>query len=85
MRLQSAIFDMDGTLIDSMSMWRNIGPTILRQEGITLTEEMAATFSRITDKEAVQYLRTHCGLDWTQEQVFARIHEIMADFYANRV
>ena len=26
MRLQSAIFDMDGTLLDSMPTWRELGP-----------------------------------------------------------
>lgn len=35
MRLQSAIFDMDGTLLDSMHIWRDIGPRMLRARGIT--------------------------------------------------
>ena len=34
MRLQSAIFDMDGTLLDSMHIWREIGPRMLRARGI---------------------------------------------------
>ena len=34
MRLQSAIFDMDGTLLDSMPMWQGLGPGLLRQFGV---------------------------------------------------
>ena len=30
MRLQSAIFDMDGTLLDSMPIWRDLGTSVLR-------------------------------------------------------
>ena len=34
MRLQSAIFDMDGTLLDSMHIWDDIGPNLLRAQGV---------------------------------------------------
>ena len=34
MRLQSAIFDMDGTLLDSMHIWNDVGPKTLRSMGI---------------------------------------------------
>ena len=34
MRLQSAIFDMDGTLLDSMYIWDDLGPGLLRRQGI---------------------------------------------------
>ena len=33
MRLQSAIFDMDGTLLDSMPTWRELGPSFLKEAG----------------------------------------------------
>ena len=39
MRLQSAIFDMDGTLLDSMFIWDDLGPGMLRDIGITPEED----------------------------------------------
>ena len=33
MRLQGAIFDMDGTLLDSMPAWRSLGASFLRRMG----------------------------------------------------
>ena len=33
MRLQSAIFDMDGTLLDSMFAWDNLATRMLRSLG----------------------------------------------------
>ena len=40
MRLQSAIFDMDGTLLDSMGMWRSLGRGLLERRGITPPEDL---------------------------------------------
>ena len=34
MRLQSAIFDMDGTLVDSMPMWRNRAAALVQSRGL---------------------------------------------------
>ena len=48
MRLQSAIFDMDGTLLDSMPIWRDLGTSVLRGLGIEPepeTSEMLKTLS----------------------------------------
>ena len=39
MRLQSAIFDMDGTLLDTRPTGRELGPTFLKEAGITATPE----------------------------------------------
>ena len=33
MRLRSAIFDMDGTLLDSMHIWNHLGADMLRGQG----------------------------------------------------
>ena len=40
MRLQSAIFDMDGTLLDSMPIWKGLGASMLRQLGIEPAPEL---------------------------------------------
>ena len=34
MRLQGAIFDMDGTLLDSMHIWDHFGTRFLRDMGV---------------------------------------------------
>lgn len=47
MNKKFAIFDMDGTLIDSMRIWENLGCEYLKSKGITqdltgLSEEIAS-------------------------------------------
>ena len=37
--MKAAIFDMDGTLIDSMGEWRKLNCSFVRDHGIALTPE----------------------------------------------
>lgn len=85
MRLQSAIFDMDGTLLDSMPTWRELGPTFLKEAGIPATPEQEHLLRTMTDHEVVPYLREGCGLPWSEEEIVNQIVIRMEDFYANRV
>ena len=40
--MKAAIFDMDGTLLDSMTKWRELNGAFVRQMGITPTEKQEA-------------------------------------------
>ena len=63
MRLQSAIFDMDGTLLDSMPTWRELGPTFLKEAGISATPEQDRMLHTLADCDVIPYLREVCGLE----------------------
>ena len=85
MRLQSAIFDMDGTLLDSMPTWRELGPSFLQEAGITATPEQLQMLRTMPDREVVPYLREVCGLPWSQEEAINQIVIRMEAFYSSRV
>ena len=85
MRLQSAIFDMDGTLLDSMPTWRELGPSFLKERGIPATPEQLHALRTMTDHEVIPYLQETCGLQMTTEQIMDEIIRRMEDFYSNRV
>lgn len=85
MRLQSAIFDMDGTLLDSMPTWRELGPSFLKERGIPATPEQLHALRTMTDHEVIPYLQETCGLEMTTEQIMDEIIRRMEDFYTHRV
>ena len=85
MRLNCAIFDMDGTLLDSMPTWRELGPSFLQEAGITATPEQLQMLRTMPDREVVPYLREVCGLPWSQEEAINQIVIRMEAFYSSRV
>ena len=85
MRLQSAIFDMDGTLLDSMPTWRELGPTFLKEAGIPTTPEQEKLLRTLSDHQVVPYLLEKCGLPWSEQEVVDQIVERMETFYSTAV
>ena len=85
MRLQSAIFDMDGTLLDSMPTWRELGPTFLKEAGITATPEQDRMLHILADCDVIPYLREVCGLPWSQQEIIDQIIQRMETFYSSQV
>ena len=85
MRLQSAIFDMDGTLLDSMPTWRELGPTFLKEAGISATPEQDRMLHTLADCDVIPYLREVCGLPWSQQEIIDQIIQRMETFYSSQV
>ena len=50
--MKAAIFDMDGTLLDSMGVWRNFAPSFAAQCGREWTKEMQKSFITLSFVEA---------------------------------
>ena len=46
--IKSAIFDVDGTLLDSMFIWDTLGETYLRSIGYTPKENLNETFKNMS-------------------------------------
>lgn len=85
MRLQSAIFDMDGTLLDSMHIWTGLGPDMLRSMGIQPAPDLADRLMVMTLREGAQLCREEYGLSLSVDEIIRRIEDQVRDFYENRV
>ena len=85
MRLQSAIFDMDGTLLDSMGMWRTRASTLVRSHGGTPPPELDRQVNYMSVPEGVAYCKELCGLPGTAEQLEEEIWNGIRNFYRHEV
>ena len=85
MRLQSGIFDMDGTLLDSMPQWRSLGPSILKDAGMEVSREKLDAFKTLSDRDAINFLRDGCGLNRSYEEIHADMNARMTRFYTQEV
>ncbi|WP_186565328.1 HAD family hydrolase [Lawsonibacter celer] len=80
------IFDMDGTLTDSMDYWNNLGADYLRTHGVQPPEE--ELFQRMkgaTLAESALYFMEHFGVPGPAERIVDEFNQIMADHYRNDI
>lgn len=85
MRLQSAIFDMDGTLLDSMGMWRTRASALVRSHGGTPPPGLDRQVNHMSVFEGVAYCKDLCGLPGTVDQLVEEIWEQIWHFYQHEV
>lgn len=85
MRLQGAIFDMDGTLLDSMPAWRSLGASFLRRMGKEPDAELDHRLRTMSLRGGAAYCAEHYGLDMEPEEVIRRMRAEIEDFYRTRV
>ena len=82
---KGAIFDADGTLIDSMPIWEDAGARFLAGLGIKAEENLGEIMFRMSLDEGAAYLKKTYNLDMTEERVKKGILGVINDFYVNRV
>ena len=76
------IWDMDGTILDSMPYWTNLGRDYLVSVGITPPQNLHEIIDAMTMEESARYFQQELGLDKPQKQI---IEEVFADEYRQLV
>lgn len=85
MRLQGAIFDMDGTLVDSMPAWCSVGSAFLRRMGKEPEPELDRLLWTMRLREGAAYCSEHYELGLDPDEVLRRMRAEMEEFYRTRV
>ena len=75
--MKAALFDFDGTLVDSMPTWGKKVLRILEIAGITPPEGILRTLTPLGDTGSMRYFKEHFGITMTEEEM---LHEM--DAYA---
>ncbi|MGI6255662.1 MAG: HAD family hydrolase [Acutalibacter sp.] len=83
--IRGAIFDLDGTLLDSMSLWDTIGEDYLRSLGKEHHEDLKKTFQTFTLDQSARYYQDHYGVTLTVEQIVAGIQGMIESYYRDTV
>lgn len=81
--ITGAIFDMDGTLLDSLSIWDDAGALYLKTLGIEAEPGLGRRLFPMSMEEGAAYLRSKYGLHTTKEQIMQGVNAVIAEFYQN--
>lgn len=82
---KGAIFDMDGTLMDSMWMWKDIDIEFLARHNLEMPEGLQTEIEGMSMPETAAYFRERFGLTDSIEQLIAEWNEMAIGFYRTRV
>lgn len=85
MTLRGAIFDADGTLIDSMYIWHELGARYLLSLNITPEENLSSKLYPMSLEQSCKYLKTHYGLRDSEGDIYSGILGIIEGFYRDEV
>lgn len=83
--IKGVIFDADGTLLDSMPVWLNLGKLYLETLGIKAEPGLGETLSTMSLQQGADYLIQHYHLGKTRNKVLDGINQGVQEFYAQKV
>ena len=81
MKISGAIFDVDGTLLDSMSIWDTIGADYLRSIGYIPRENLNEIFKNMSLLQAAEYYRYEYGVTLRVEEIMSGVNAMLEQFY----
>ncbi len=80
--MKAAIFDMDGTLLDSMGAWRKLNASFFREQGVTVTPEQERDLMNLSGVMAAQYAKAHFGVEADFPMLLERACRMMEPAYS---
>ena len=82
---KGAIFDLDGTLLDSMGVWRKIDVEFLARRGFAVPDDYIRAITAMHYAAAAEYTIRRFGLRERPEDVVAEWNRMAEEAYAHQV
>ncbi|HCE77646.1 MAG TPA: hypothetical protein DEP61_01805 [Lachnospiraceae bacterium] len=83
--VQAAVFDIDGTLLDSMSFWDSLGERYLQERGELPEPGLRDMLFPMTLEESVQYLKGAYRLPDSEGEIRNGLYRLTERFYREEV
>ena len=83
--IKSVIFDLDGTLIDSMSIWGGVDKEYIEKHGGVYTPEISAKLKTMTIEQSANFFIDTLQLNKKVTEVAEEIAEIVYNQYKYQI
>ena len=84
MKITGCIFDLDGTLLDSMKLWSTVGRDYLISLGKKPNSDLDERLREMSMRQASAYFISDYGIVKTPEEIAQGINDTMEDNYKHR-
>lgn len=84
-KIDGAIFDLDGTVLDSMHIWSEIGLLFLKNKGIEPPPGIEDEFVKMSMVQAAEYYIKNIDPKATVMDIVNEVNALVQDFYFNEV
>lgn len=84
-KYEGIIFDLDGTLVDSMWIWKSIDIEYLEERALDLPENLQEEIEGMSFTETAEYFKREFELEESIEEIKEEWHEMAIDYYENRI
>lgn len=82
---EAVIFDMDGSLVDSMWVWKDIDTEYLSRFGLTVPDDLGQLIEGMSFTETAMYFKERFGLERPLELIKADWNEMAWEKYRTEV
>lgn len=82
---ETYIFDLDGTLFDSMSLWDEIDEKFLSKRGFEVPDDFCDAIAVMGFSECAAYTKERFGLSESCEEIIAEWNSMACDEYKNNI
>ena len=83
--IKGAIFDVDGTLLDSMSVWDSVAADYLESRGATAQPDLNDKLLALGGHEIPRYFQVEYGLCESVDEIHHGIYKLLEEFYLFKV
>lgn len=81
MNITGAIFDFDGTVFDSMHIWKGVKFEFFDRIGLILNEEQREEFKKLFLLDAIELAKTRFDLKMTDKELFDEFFTLIKEKY----
>ena len=79
--IRGAIFDLDGVLLDSMGIWKDLGARYLRSLHIQPEPGLNEILFAMSLEQGAAYLKEHYPLPQSEAEIGEGIARMLEDYY----
>ena len=76
-----AIFDIDGVLLDSMTIWRDLGSRYLKRHNIQPKDGLDKILFSMSMEQGAEYLKNEYCNNFDAEDILDEIKDMLKEFY----